>query len=342
MTQKMTIPDHITLLLTRKWNGETLTDAERATLNQWLAKPAHAGEAETLHRVWMATQSYPSHYEANTDAGWNALHARISKHKAEAPKGRIAPMLRRQWWAVAASLLFLAAIGYWLRPAPEAPESVRTIGAASGQSLELSLPDGSSIVLHDGGEVSYPEPFEKSGSRWVQLSGEAYFQVAPDLSRPFQVRTDYATVEVLGTAFNVRALPGEPAVEVTVESGRVQLFNAAIPDTKMQLLPGERGICTPNGELQKTNDAEINALSWLTDKLRFRNTPLPQALQALGRHFNVRIEFEKEALSPCTYTGTFDKTELKEVLQTLELTFGARIVRQGEGGYLIRGGSCGK
>lgn len=342
MTQMMTIPENITLLLTRRWNGESLTGAELAALEQWLAVPFHSEQAEALRRVWKATENYPSHYEPDIDTGWNALHARISEGAKQAPPSRVIPLRRRQWLAVAASLLLLAAAGYMWWPSPQTSLPVHTVGATSGRPLELGLPDGSLIVLQDGSELSYPDPFEESATRWVEISGEAYFKVAPDARKPFQVRTAYATVEVLGTAFNVRALPGEPEVEVTVESGLVQLSSSAAPDNKLQLQAGERGLCNPEGDLRKAPDTEVNAISWLTDKLRFRNTPLPQAIEALCRHYGIAIEMEKESLKACTYTGSFEKTALRDVLQTLELTFGARMISQGEGQYLLKGGSCAK
>lgn len=337
----MTIPENIILLLIRQWKGELLDGADDRTLRHWLSDPAHSDDAETLHQTWLAAAAYPLHYAPDVEAGLTKLQYRIA---AETMPAKVVP-LRRKWFATAAfaaSFLLLLAIGYNWWAAEQSSADIRSITAASGQSLELALPDGSLIVLHNGAEVSYPDPFDKSKARWVSLSGEAYFKIAPDSGKPFTVRTAAASVEVLGTAFNVRAMPDEPVVEVTVEHGKVQLSSPALPDNRLLLQAGERGHCTKTGQLEKTLDPETNALSWLTQSLRFRNTPLPEALEALSRHYGIALRLEKESLAKCTYTGAFEKAPLQDVLQTLELTFGARILLQEESRYLLRGGACGK
>ncbi len=340
----MTIPEDITLLISRRWAGETLNPTEEEALTLWLSTPEHAAASEDLRRLWSAIETYPSHYEPDIEAGWHKLRARIESEKANAPSkvGKTVPLRRRRfvWLAAAASLFFLLMAGYnwWIDQ--QAPLPLHTVAAASGSSLEIALPDGSLIVLHDGSELSYPDPFEKSKHRWVELSGEAYFHVAPNPKKPFRIVSGHALTEVIGTSFNVRAIPGEHAVEVTVESGKVQLMAAANPGRTLMLQPGDRGQCTPNGELSKVVDPEINALSWLNGKLRFRKTLLPVALQAIGRHYGVEINMEKESLRACTYTGYFEKTPMSDVFQTLELTYNARIVQKADGSYLLRGGTC--
>jgi transmembrane sensor len=336
----MTLPDNITLLLTRQWNGASLTDAEQSALDQWLAAPDHAAEADHLHRVWSAAGNYPSHYEPDFEAGWNKLKANMAQDvPIQKLPAKVFPL--RRVLALAASVLLLVVAGYWwLLPNTPADQPYRTVAALSGKPMEVALPDGSLVLLQNGAELSFPETFPDKGVREVELSGEAYFKVAHDEKRPFQVRSGYALTEVLGTTFNVRARPEESLVEVTVETGRVRLSSVAQPDKGLILLPGERGQCPPGGELTKTGDKEINALSWMTGQLRFRKTPLSEALQAIERHYEVTLDLEKSALDACSYTGSFEKAELKDVLLTLELTYGTRISQPSPQRYVLRGGSC--
>ncbi len=336
----MKIPEDITLLLMRRWAGETLPSAEAGALEQWLDAPPNAEAAEDLHRLWAAVETFPSHYVPDVNAGWNKLQARIAREKAAPVEAKRIAMRRWRVMAAAASFLLLLAVGYNWWMAQDAPLPVHTISAASGTPLHLALPDGSLVVLQDGSELSYPDPFEKSKIRWVELDGEAYFKVAPNPKKPFRVRAGHAVAEVIGTSFNVRAFASENVAEVTVESGQVQLTALAAPDKKLLLRPGDRGYCTQSGTLSQTTDEDANALSWLTGKLRFRSTPLPQVLEAIHRHYEVRIELEGEKLRDCTYTGSFQDAPLDDVLQTLKLTFGAGVVHQGEGRYFIRGGNC--
>ena len=336
----MTLPDNITLLLTRQWNGASLTDAEQSALDQWLAAPDHAAEADSLHRVWSAAGNYPSHYEPDFEAGWNKLKANMAQDVPVSKlPAKVFPL--RRVLALAASVLLLIVAGYWwLLPNAPADQPYRTVAALSGKPMEVALPDGSLVLLQHGAELTFPETFPDKGVREVELSGEAYFKVARDEKRPFQVLSGYALTEVLGTTFNVRARPEESLVEVTVETGRVRLSSVAQPESGLVLKPGERGQCPPGGELTKTGDEEINALSWMTGQLRFRKTPLSEALRAIERHYEVTLELEKSVLNACSYTGSFEKANLKDVLLTLELTYGVRISQPSPQRYVLRGGSC--
>lgn len=336
----MTLPENITLLLARQWKGEALTDAEQSALDQWLDAPDQAVEADRLHRLWSAADNYPSHYEPYVEAGWNKFKGRMAEvSRVQRRPAKVVPL--RRVIAVAASVLLLLTVGiWWLLPDTPAEEPYRTVAALSGKPMEVALSDGSLILLQDGAELSFPETFSNSGAREIELSGEAYFKVARDEKRPFRVRSAHALIEVLGTTFNVRAWPGETSVEVTVETGRVRLASAAQPEEGLTLSPGERGQCLSDGKLSKSDDAEINALSWMTGQLRFRKTPLADALQAIERHYEVVLELEKSSLGECTYTGSFEKASLKDVLLTLELTYGIRISSPDPQRYLLSGGSC--
>jgi len=336
----MTLSENIMLLLTRQWNGELLTDAEQSALDQWLAAPDHAAEADRLHRVWSAAGNYPSHYEPDFEAGWNKLKANMAQDvPMQKLPAKVFPL--RRVLALAASVLLLVVAGYlWLLPDAPTDQPYRTVAALSGKPMEVALPDGSLVLLQNGAELSFPETFPDKGVREVELSGEAYFKVAHDEKRPFRVISGYAITEALGTTFNVRARPEESLVEVTVETGRVRLSSVSQPDESVILSPGERGQCPADGELTTTRDQEINALSWMTGQLRFRKTPLSEALQAIGRHYEVVLELEKTALGDCSYTGSFEKAELKDVLLTLELTYGVRISEPAPKRYVLRGGSC--
>ncbi len=343
----MTIPDHIMLALSRRWAGETLEQEQRQALEQWLALPAHAQQAQYLQRVWDAASAYPSHYTPNSQAAWQNFQFRLHPSDTTATTNttsapiRTLPGRRRLWWmAIAASLmLMLSALYYWWLKDNE-PQQIRMVAAASGGSLEVALPDGSLIVLQNGSELSYPEPFDKSKVRWAELRGEAYFKVAHHLKKPFRVLAAHAYIEVLGTSFNVRAPEAAGSVEVTVENGKVKLAAQNNPHDAIVLQPGQQGISTAAGGMIQANDAELNALSWMTSKLSFRNAPLPQVVEAVSRHYRVDVSLESESLNQCTYTGVFQKATLDEVLQTLQITYGLRVVRSDK--IVLRGGSCRK
>ncbi len=347
----MTIPDHIMLALSRRWAGETLAQEQHHALEQWLALPAHAQQAQYLQRTWEAAGAYPSHYTPDSQAAWQKLKPQLHSPDATATADetstriRTLPRRRRLWWMAAAASLMLmlsALYNWWLND--DEPEQIRTVAAASGTSLEVALPDGSLIVLQNGSELSYPEPFDKSKVRWTELRGEAYFKVAHHPRKPFRVLAAHTYIEVLGTSFNVRAPESSGSVEVTVESGKVNLVAQDNPDEAMVLQPGQRGICTASGDMTLVNDTALNALSWMTSKLSFRNTPLPQVIEAVNRHYGVSISLNSEVLAKCTYSGVFQKATLDEVLQTLQITYGLKVAKtpKAPDKMVLKGGSCNK
>lgn len=100
-----------------------------------------------------------------------------------------------------------------------------------GQVTEFTLPDGSSVWLSAASSIEYPEEFSKD-KRTVNLQGEAFFDVKHDSERPFQVRSGPVTTLVLGTSFNVKAYQSDPILEVTLASGRVEVFENEGVDKK--------------------------------------------------------------------------------------------------------------
>lgn len=330
----MIIPEDILVLLLCRWKGEAMTAEASAQLDAWLSDPAQAEEAERLFQVWELTGGWSGGFTPDVDAALGKLQLRMAADRRTLK-------VRRSWLLAAASLLLLLGFGayQWLMR-PEEPVALRTIAAVSDEPMRVSLPDGSLVILQEGSELSFPEVYEEEGLRWVLLRGEAYIDVVPDADRLFQVRTAGAVVQVLGTTFNVRALAGEEAVEVTVASGKVSLSPAYSQDEALLLYPGDRGHCRADGELQKTKDENLNAMSWLTNKLIFKNIALAQVLESLERHYHIDLQLERSTLGLCSYTAQFEGLSTDEALQTVALSFGARLIRQSDGQYLLKGGTC--
>lgn len=108
----------------------------------------------------------------------------------------------------------------------------------TGSQDHLILPDGSGVWLYYGASISYPEHFEKN-RRDIRLTGEAFFDVVADRTRPFVVETSLLEVEVLGTRFNLSA--SDEAAQVVLESGSVNLGRLEAGEVVRQVLlkPGE-------------------------------------------------------------------------------------------------------
>src|SRR5690606_13331293 len=101
------------------------------------------------------------------------------------------------------------------------------------------LPDGTKAWLNAASRLEYPASFP-SDERIVSLEGEAYFEVAPDQTRPFRIRTSRKTIEVLGTKFNVQVYDNEPQHQTTLMEGSVSVIANGHPDESVILKPDQQ------------------------------------------------------------------------------------------------------
>ena len=97
-----------------------------------------------------------------------------------------------------------------------------TLTTPRGGQYQLTLPDGTKVWLNAASSLTFPTAFT-GGSRTVEMTGEAYFEVAHDKKRPFTVKVSGQTIEDIGTQFNVNAYTGEPAQVTTLLEGAVKV-----------------------------------------------------------------------------------------------------------------------
>lgn len=246
-------------------------------------------------------------------------------------KGRkIAQKRSISWWEWgqrAAAILFLPLIGLLLwqqhrlqhaEPMAEMLE-VRT---NPGMITRLSLPDGTTVCLNSNSTLSYPFRFT-GDTRSVNLSGEAYFEVAKDTEHRFIVHTpSQSAVEVYGTRFNLEAYPNDPNITTTLTEGKVGFLYKEGTTTKRALLePGQKLIYDVSSQnLSRHRTSGISELSWAEGKIIFDNTPLPEALRMLGKRFNVDFVVKDTRLNKNRFTGTFTTQRLEKILKYFEIS----------------------
>ncbi|QKG57926.1 FecR domain-containing protein [Hymenobacter sp. BRD128] len=253
------------------------------------------------------------------------------------------------WWQLAAALALLVGSGYLLleRQFLHKHDTVTTYASAAQRQL-VRLPDGSRVWLNAHSRLHYRGLGAPAshGVRAVQLTGEAYFEVAHNAARPFLVSTATARVRVTGTAFNVRAYAAEDSVEVSVTRGRVWLRRLAAPDSVLLTADTRAALRAADAPgrvaatLRRTPTADQNFRAWQTDTLRFRDTPVAQVAQTLRATFGTTVKLLSTSLGNCRFTGTFARPRPEQVLAVLAAATASRLAPDGSGGYVLTGTGC--
>ena len=169
----------------------------------------------------------------------------------------------------------------------------QTLTTPRGKDFLLVLADGTKVWLNAESRLRYPVAFNGKERR-VELEGEACFEVAKDAEHPFIVCANGMNTMVLGTKFNVRSYSVEDR-HVTLVNGKVQVTNT-VNNKSVTLRPGQDLTYTETGE-EKVSEVNIATYTaWTEGMFYFEDVPLEEIMGALGRWYNVNIDFERREL----------------------------------------------
>lgn len=191
-----------------------------------------------------------------------------------------------------------------------------TIETPKGGQWQVELPDGTKIWLNAASILKYPVAF-RGTERPVELTGEAYFEVAKDAARPFIVRSKGQAVKVLGTSFNVNAYADEPQITTTLLDGSVSISAGG----RQQLLkPGERSAIRDSLINVDSIDTEL-AIAWKKGYFLFESEDIMSIMRKVSRWYNVDIEYAEGKVPIHHFWGSVSRfQQVSQVLKKLELT----------------------
>lgn len=183
-------------------------------------------------------------------------------------------------------------------------------------TAQVTLEDGTQITLSANSRLEYPKQFPTAGSREVHLTGEARFEVAKDVARPFIVSSGKMQTQVLGTVFDVNAYPGKTAA-VTLFQGRVRVSDEKQVQQK-DILPGQQAILS-EGKGITLSKAQLTATEgWTKGEFSFDDAELAEIMKSVGTWYNTSIIFHSAELLKRRIHFRFPRTaSLKEVIQAL-------------------------
>lgn len=193
-----------------------------------------------------------------------------------------------------------------------------TITTPRGGQYRVTLVDGTIVWLNASSSLRYPTIFD-GRERKVQLTGEAYFEVAKDPKMPFRIINNGQVTEVLGTHFNINSYPDEPGTTTTLLEGSVKVLNPK-SDAVVLLKPGQQSSSDASGEIKVANVNPEQFVAWKDGKFIFANANIESIMRQVSRWYNVEIVYKGDASKEKFGGRTSRFANVAELLEILELT----------------------
>ena len=193
-------------------------------------------------------------------------------------------------------------------------EDFSSIKIPRGGEYELRLPDGTKVWLNSESSLKFPAVFS-GRDRKVELTGEAYFEVAENKLVPFKVYANGTEIEVLGTHFNVNAY--HKKVTTSLLEGSVRLKTSG----KQSLLkPGQQGVTLADGSIAVSNANVNDAIAWKNGYFSYQDDSIYKIMEQAARWYDVEVEYRGDMTGKGFY-GEVDRYDnISELLKNIELT----------------------
>ena len=293
-----------------------LTEEEAVEVKNWRA--ASLENEKLLEQVYFTAQvasRLKVMRTVNPDEALSRFKSRIHKKEKRLALRQVLGVIQR-----AAAVLF---IPVFLLSAylfiQQGQGNVRTLAVRTNPGVvsAFDLPDGSKVWLNAGSSLKYPTQFNDK-QRVVSMQGEAYFEVAKDPSKPFQVEMNGASITVLGTHFNVKADAESDDITATLVEGSIRFEGAK-----------QNIVMTPNQQLtfnRSTNKVDVKEIdtdtftAWKDGLLKYKSIPFVELIKELQSAYKVEIQIDSQELKnpAVTVSGTFSQEQsIEQILKVI-------------------------
>ena len=292
----------------------------------WVRLDGAESDSETRRRFdqWLSTSVQHRKAFDEICGFWGELSA--LQNNADTQDRFFQPRLRTLGLGLAACMLLALLLG---------PLSVlwnADYRTGAGETRSVRLADGSLVKLAGASALAVDITSEYRRLRLLQ--GEAWFQVFPDPTRPFQVKAGGGTVTALGTAFDIRHTLRDIQVTVTEHTVALDLENADAESPPLTLTTGQQIRYSKLRPIGAIRSVDINAATaWRRGSLVFENLPLAEVVEELNRYHTGQILVAGSALGQRRVNGVFSTDDPLTALSTLENALHLHSTRLGD--YLI-------
>lgn len=185
--------------------------------------------------------------------------------------------------------------------------------------IDIELADKSHVWLNAGSSITYPVAFT-GNERKVTMTGEAYFEITHDQSKPFIVSKDETMVTVLGTKFNVNTYDDESNIRVTLLDGAVKVSDSNLGTQNSKLLkPGQQAQI--GSDITVRNDIDLEeVMAWKNGQFTFNRANIETIMREVSRYYNVEVKYEGKIPGGFVADRISRDLPVSTLLQTLEKT----------------------
>ena len=203
-----------------------------------------------------------------------------------------------------------------------------TVNVPYGGTYTVELCDGTKVYLNSGTTLEFPSRFDGK-VRSVILKGEAYFDVARNVSKPFVVEVDEMKVKVLGTSFNVKSYVDEPGVYTTLVEGSVAILRDGQPEKKIK--PGEQAYYNKGVGTLSIAEVDVNEFtSWKDGVFYFKDIALEEILRIVSRWYDLEVFYMNQGAKSVIYSGKLPMySSVEDVLRKFEISGDVRFELKG-------------
>jgi transmembrane sensor len=295
---------------------------------------------EDTKKLFSNIESFKVEHKVDSAKAWEKLNARIAERETDDDENEtkvISLFSRANVLRAAASILLLAVLGGLMYRVMHDVPMQPVMLAATKTIVEQKLPDGSKVVMNKNSEITYV--VNKENIREVKLKGEAFFEVVHNEEAPFEIVIEDIIIKDIGTAFNVKALPGSNTVEVLVESGEVQFFTSS--NKGVSLVKGEKALYdkTTKQFTKSIPDPVENTISYKSKIFHFTESSLREVLNQVNDVYGSNIHLDNEKLGNCRLSVVFNNEDVDVLVSIIAETLDLEVERSRDT-VILKGKPC--
>lgn len=321
--------DNVDIIIGKYLSGNIGED-ELEELFQWVNSSAENEEYFCeCKNIWVAANISVKDVNVNIDDEFALLQAKLKSEDKLEPAVKIGPVKKfiSIWQNVAAVLILPVCIAglliYFDKDAStdiaKANVVIKEMFTPKGVRAKLELADGTDVWLNSNSKIKYSSEFDGE-TRNVEITGEAFFDVAHDKNRPFIISARGLKLKVLGTSFNVNTYD-ENKIETTLVNGSVELSGHDQMGEPVLLKPGYQAVFhDKSGEIPVSKVKTRYLTAWKDGNILLCDTPMADVITTLERWYGVEVSVTNKSIYKYRFTASLKDKTLSEVLDLLKMS----------------------